>query len=465
MTRSRLFVLLPLLTAAFSAAAYAQQQMPAEMAAAASIQIEPALPDSPEKPAAQTAPAQDKAAAPAESKAVSAVDIAAVEWGFFKATCETKDKDVLGDILPQLSGWLRTYPDNEFADEALLLKANLHLKLGDYRSAVLDLLKLMQEYPGSESFAAASQLLSITADKEMSKKEKPVLLDISKAAGVSGRAEKLAFVLAEMAARFGKDFFRPLAAEFSEFLVRFPAYAGRDGLELALGNLYSLNKEYLSARLAYDKVIYVYPSSPLMAKTKKLLADVLAENINDDLAAIKVYKDITEQFPGTPEAWAAYLQLPKLTEKKKQYPLAIEVYENIIKLYPDKAEAREAFRSEARVLREELGKPAEAIAVLNRLADKYKDDKVVEELYLAAKIAKKDMKDLDAEIKSYDRIASDYAGGKEAPKALLEAGQAYEGAKNIDKAKEYYEKIVKEYPEDAMRKKADKYLAALAPKL
>jgi TolA-binding protein len=462
---SLVFTFLALSFSAFFSAAASAQQMPAEMAAAASTQIEPALIEPVEKNAELPIIAPGSAAAPAApavSKPVSADGLAAIEWDyFFKTSGESKDEDVLEAILPQLTAWLRTYPDNEFADEALLLKVNLNLKLGDYKSAVLNLIKLNQEYPGSESGAAASQLLSITADKKMGKKEKPVLLEISKAAGFTGRAEKLAYVLTEMSARFGQDFYAPLTAEFADFFVRFPSYAGRDALELALGQLHSQKKEYLQARLAYEKLVHVYPGSALMARAKRLLGDVLAENINDDLAAIKVYRDITENFPGTPEAWAAYLQLPKLTEKKKQYPLAVEVYENIIKLYPDTQEARAAYKAEARILREEMSKPAEAIAVLNRLADKYKDDKAVEELYLAAEIARKDIKDLDTEVKMYDRIAADYAGGKEAPKALLAAGQAFEKNKNNDKAKEYYEKIVKSYPEDSLAKKAQKYIDAL----
>lgn len=474
MTRCKNFVSIAFLAASFliifAAAAQAQQQMPADMAAAASTKIEPALQESPEKPAAAIIDVEPVAAAAvtaasAERKPVSVSGMSAIEWEFLKTYGENKDEDVLEAVLPQLSAWLRTYPDSEFADKALLLKANLNLKLGDYRCAILNLIKLQQEYPDSDSSAAAGQLLSITADKKLNKKEKAILMEIAKAPGVSGKADRLAFVLGEMSVKFGQDFYEPLTAEFTEFFGRFPAYAGRDWLQLALGMLYSQKKEYVLARLAYEKLILVYPESAHIARAKRLLGDVLAENLKDYLAAIKVYRDITEKYPGTPEAWAAYIQLPRLTERQKQYALAVEVYENIIKLYPDKPEARDAFKSEARILREEMSKPAEAIAVLNRLADTYKDEKVVEELYLAAEIARKDVKDLDAEIKMYDRIAADYNASKEAPKALLAAGQAFEKAKNLDKAKEYYEKIVKNYPEGATAKKAQKYMDALTPKV
>jgi len=86
---------------------------------------------------------------------------------------------------------------------------------------------------------------------------------------------------------------------------------------------------------------------------------------------------------------------------------------------------------------------------------------VVAELYLAAEIARKDLKDPDAEVKMYDRIAADYAAGKEAPKALLAAGEVFESVKNTDKAKEYYDKIVQDYSADPMAKKAQKHIEAL----
>lgn len=445
----------------FTVQASAEQQLQEDRPVAAMPLIEPGQSEPVEKQPAPAVIAPEIAPVSGERKAAPAVGLAAMEWGFLKNYGETADEDVIEVMLPQLSAWLKLYPDNEVSDKALLLKAKFNLKLGDHKAAILSLIRLMQEYPGSESLLEAEKLLSITADKKLSKKEKVVLLEIAKASQNPDKAQRLAFFIEEMAAKFGESFYEPLVAEFMEFFSRFPAYPAQDALQLSLGKLYSQKKEYVQAGLAYEKLIYMYPESSLIATVKKLLGDVLAENIKDYAAAIKVYRDIAAKFPGTPEAWAAYQQLPRLAERQKQYSLAVEVYESIIALYPDKPEARSAFKAEARILREELAQPAEAIAVLNRLADKYKDDSAVLELYLAAEIARKDLKDLDAEIKIYDRIVVDYAGGKEAAKALLTAGEAFGKNKNNDKAKEYYEKILSDYPGDPLAKKAQKYIEAL----
>jgi TolA-binding protein len=202
-------------------------------------------------------------------------------------------------------------------------------------------------------------------------------------------------------------------------------------------------------------------------KAKRALGDVLAGNLKEYDVAITVYQDVAAGYPGTDEAWAAYQQLAKLTEKQEKYQLAVDVHEKIIALYPDRKEAYDSFVAEARILREELSRFPEAVSVLNRLADKYKGEKpveVVEALYLAAKIARKDMKDLGIEIKTYDRIAEDFVSDPEAPKAIFAAAEAYEGAKDFEKAKEYYTKVSEKYEQDPLAAKAQKRLNAIINK-
>ena len=91
-------------------------------------------------------------------------------------------------------------------------------------------------------------------------------------------------------------------------------------------------------------------------------------------------------------------------------------------------------------------------------------EKAVEAVYLAAKIAKKDMKDLQTEIKMYDRIAAEYPQDPQAPKAMFAAAEAYENAKDFDKAKEYYGKISDQYSQDPLAAKAQKRVNAIINK-
>jgi TolA-binding protein len=120
-------------------------------------------------------------------------------------------------------------------------------------------------------------------------------------------------------------------------------------LQLVLGNLHLKKEEYLRARLAYEKLIAMYPDSRLLVKAKRSLADVLADNLKDYYGAISVYQEVAANYPGTEEAWAAYGQLARLSERQKKYGLAVEVYEKIIALYPETPAAYDAFQSEARI--------------------------------------------------------------------------------------------------------------------
>ena len=397
-------------------------------------------------------------------KEVDPAALVAAEWEFFKVYGEDKNEDVAAAILPGLTEWLKVYAAADYAPDAQLLKANIHLRLGEHRYAIVDLLKHLQEYPGAESNASARKLFTETINKKMDKKTIVALTEAGKASESADKAERLALFLEKLSARAGVEFYEPLVTEFRGFFSRFPAYAGRDALQLALGDLHVKKEEYVRARLAYSELILVYPGSKLLVKAKRSLGDVLANNLKDYEGAITVYQDVAAGYPGTDEAWAAYVQLSKLPERQKKYALAVDMHEKIIALYPEKEAAYESFKAVARILREEMSKYTESIVVLNRLADKYKGEKALEALWLAAKIAKKDLKDLAVEVIVYDRIAADYDTDPQAPKALFAAAEAYEGAKDYEKAKKYYGMISDKYPEDSLSNKSKNRINAIINK-
>ena len=406
-----------------------------------------------------------KAKAPAAPAAVSKPSVPAgpvlAEWEFLRVKGEDADEDVREHMLPQLTDWLARNPENENAAEALLLKARLHLKLDDYRYALIDLLRFQREYPQAASAAEADKLFAETLEKKADKRSRGQLAEIAKIQEPGDKADKLAYLLEMTAERVGAAFYEPLISEFREFFNRFPLYGKSDELRLTLADLHFKREEYLHAKLAYEKMIRMSPASKLLARAKNSLGQVLSDHLKDYDAAITVYRDIAETYPGTGEAWTAYGRLPKLAEKQKQFQLAVDTYEKIIALFPDKPESYGAFQAEARVLREELARPAEAAAVLNRLADKYTGERAIEALFLAAEIARKDMKNPVLEVKTYARIAAEYPAGLQAPRALFAAAEVYENEKNLDKTREYYAKVIEKYADNPLAKKAQKRLDAL----
>lgn len=384
------------------------------------------------------------------------------EWSFLQEAGSSKDEDTLKLVLPKLDDWLDHNPSYPAAPDAQLLKTRIHEELGCHRFALVDLLKYFQLYPGANGVAEARKLFEEILARKGDKKTRTALEEASSAPATAAPDYNLAGLLKKLSERAGKPYYKPLLREYRYFFDRFPDYPGNDVLHMSLAALDELNGKFLAASLVYMEMTKLYPSSPLLASAKLALADVLSYKLDKYDRAIEVYEDITVSFPGTGEAWAAYLRLPALAEKRKKYDLAVRTYEKIIALYPRKPEAYKAYVSEARVLRDNLNRYREAADVLNRLADQYKDARGLKALELAAKIYRKDLKDTGGEVKMYDRIASDYSASPEAPKALYEAGELFYRQKNAEKANEYFHKIMDLYPGSGEFKKAAGSVARIA---
>ncbi len=405
--------------------------------------------------------AAQKANAPkAPSKAASS---AAAEWDFLKAAAQDKEEGVLELALPQLEDWLARNPENPNAGEAQFLKAVLHHKLGDYKFALIGLLKYFQVYPQGVSLEDARKLFTGIVAAKADKKHRPALEDAAVLPEARDAAVNVSSLLEKLSAQAGEAYYEPLTAEFRAFFNRFPDFAKSDLLRLALADLHRKKGKYLAARLDCEKMIQLYPSSALLARAKLSLAGLLADNLKEYDKAIEAYRDIAASFPGADEAWAAYSRLPALAERQSKYELAVEIYGKIIELYPDKPEALNSYKAEARVLRENLKKFPEAVAVLNRLADKYKGESVkcIDALLLAAEIYRKDLKDAEGEVKMYDRIAAEYEADPQAPRALSAAGEVYSKVKDGEKAREYYQKILDKYPDNPLAKKAEGRISSI----
>lgn len=415
--------------------------------------------------AAEPKAAAPKAAAPKAAAPQSSVGVVEAEWNFLKTAGQDKEEDVLKLALPQLEDWLVRNPETPFSGEAQLLKANLHIKLGDYKFALIDLVKYFQAYPRAASLEEARKLFNDTLAKKGDKKTRPVLTELSQAPETAAADFNISSMLEKLSIQAGEAYYEPLTAEFRSFFNRFPEYARNDALRVALADLHQKKSEYLPAKLDYEKMIQLYPASPLLARAKRSLGGLLADNMKEYDKAIAVYQDIAASLPGTDEAWTAYSRLPALAERQKKYDLAVEIYEKIIELYPDRTETYASYQDEARVLRKELNKFPEAVAVLNRLADKYKGEKAIEALLLAAEIYRKDIQEaagVEGQVKMYDRIVAEYGTDPQAPKALYAAGEVYEKAKDTEKAREYYQKLIEKYGDNSLAKKANNRLTAMA---
>lgn len=406
-------------------------------------------------------PDKDKDISPVDERSFS--EIVKTEYWFIKdAVVNVKDDYDAKALLEKVDNWLNVYHQTEYADDILLVKADLHQRLGDNKRALITLLKHTQSYPNSLLKLVVKDKLTNLINKKF-RRIKDSLFALANADG-EGRVSRLARLFSGMAEQYGNEFYEPLTEEFKALIARNPIYAYRDRLIFSLAQLYCLEGHYNEAVLNYAEIIRVYPNSSITPLVHLATADIYSKQFRNYNMALAMYKQIVEKYPDSEESRSAYKELPRLLERNKKYEDAVAVYEKIIELYPDAPQARDAYRAEAAVLRYELLRYKDALNLILRMADKYKDARTVNDLYTAADIAKWNLKNLDEEIKIYDRIVSDYPNEKQAPPALLAAAQAYEKAGKTEKASEYYNKIVEKYPNTAPGKKAKKYLESAASK-
>ena len=133
----------------------------------------------------------------------------------------------------------------------------------------------------------------------------------------------------------------------------------------------------------------------------------------------------------------------------------MDVHERIIKAFPKTDGALKAFQAAARLQKEKLSSPAEAIAVYKRMAAHFRHPAAFEGLRAAAGIARKDLKDYKLEVELRQKAAADYPDAKETPEELFTAAEVLESdIKDLAAAKEAYQKVADQFPAHKLAKKA-----------
>lgn len=424
-------------------------------------------PESSEKAPAQESPGDRQRAPQAEPQSKTSagdsigLDRARTEWDYLRTKAEDTRSEIAAAILPDLSRLLRSYPDAEFSSEALQLKSGLHLRLGDYREAIVSYLRLIHEDPGSVTAFKTQKALKDLTEKKAPRKLRAFFTEISQAEDGGEKASRMAALLERLTEPAGEFLYEPLAAEFEDFFGRFGVYPAADKLLLALGRLHTLAGKHEAAVLAYGKIPAVFPDSRLNPKAKRLTADVLADDLKEPDKAATLYQDVISRYPENPEAGLSYERLARIEERSKRYDQAVDIYRKIEKLYPNTEAALLAFQGEARLLQDRLGRPSDAISVYGKLADMFKGDPRARALKEAASIAGS-QKDYSTQVELYRRIARDAPETSEAPEALYEAAEICE--KRLDdpeRAADFYDQLALKYPAHKLAKKAKRRARSL----
>jgi TolA-binding protein len=454
----------PLPTAPVPAARATAEPAPAAPAVAEPAPAAPA-PEAPVPATPKTAPTKKQAVARTDATAPLSREQALKEWKFLQETSKDTGEERTESVLFQLNEFLRLNPDWEFSDEARLLKSELQLRRGDYRSAAVDLLVLIYEYPDSHLVFQAKRMLTDVVDRKFDKKMKSLLSDISKGSEATEKPARLVLLLKTLSEQAGDVLFDPLVMEFDRFFCRYPSYTGLDELNVLFGDLQTKKKKYVTAQTYYQKLLALYPESRFRPRAQRSLGDLYASNLKNIDAAVNAYQEVIHLYPRSDETAYAYEQTAKLEEQQKHYALAVEINEKIIKLYPNTDYALRAFNNKARLLREELEKPNDAVRTYQELADMFMgSDGAAEALKVAAALARK-QKNYKLESALYARFANECPTNKEAPDMLFQAALvSEEDLADTEAALDLFNQLTNKYPESKPAQKAEKHINALMRK-
>ncbi|MBI5629779.1 MAG: tetratricopeptide repeat protein [Elusimicrobia bacterium] len=421
--------------------------------------------------AQESAPAEAQAstaAAPAAAAALPAVGSSMVrnaeaEWKFLRETADEERVEVIDAAIEDLDVFVEQHPDSPNRADALFILASLRQKKGDYKPAMVDLLKLLHEYPGSKMSLQAKSAFLDLAEKRLNRKLKPAAGELVRTPEAESAAERLALLLEKLSTSMEDSLYEPTALEIRRFQMRFQDYPGLDKLQWSLAQLQERSAKYAAALLSYRKLLSVYQDSPYRSKAQFAMGSLYAERLRDYKKAIEAYQELVDKYPGSGDVLPALEQTAQLfSEKLRQYELAVEVEQRIVKLFPKTPGALKAFQDMARLQRDRLGRPLEAIETYKRVAEQFRAHEGVQALQSAAAIARKDLKDYNMEIELRRKIAEDFAADREASQELYSVAEIYEGDLNdVDKAIEVYREVSSKFPGTKASGKAESRAAKL----
>lgn len=395
-------------------AAAAAPAVPAEAPKAA----EPAAPAAAEPakaaPKAEEKKAEAKAPEPAKNERLSAEQ----ELQFLKEKARGADSDLQKAVAVDLELFADAHAQADYAPEALAELARLQQRLND-SSALVTWLRIVYEFPSATQAKAARASFLEGAGAKLPKRLKDSVEALAKGAESSDAADRLATLVERLAGPAGDSLYGPALTLAARVDRRFPDYAGGDRVALSRGRLLERPQDWPAALLQYQRLLALYPASPLRPQALWAQGTVLADHVKDYRAAAAVFLELADKHQDSAQATPALERAGQLlADKLKQYEPAVEAYRKLVQRYPGTEAARRSLQEEAKLERGRLGNPAQAAKTLEALAEMFpKHPEAPEALYEAAQIFEDDLKDEKKAVAEYKQVAEKFPGHKLGKKA------------------------------------------------
>ena len=374
------------------------------------------------------------------------------ELAFYKQQAASTDKKLLGALAQNLQSFAARQYDVKETEEALLLKADIELKLKDFSAAAITLLRYKFEFGP----APKDKVAAVTQGLESGKRAAFERL-ANAVVGPSGGLTNLALFLSKATELNLKNSFAPLLAQYEQFFARFPEYEDNDKLQLMLGDLYRQNANPRAAIMQYLKVYEVHPSAKYDAAALRMAGDVYAGDLKDYAQAANYYDRVLKECPASLERGTTYKHMAIMEENRKNYTAAVNYAGQAADIFIKDGAAQKTYDAlyyQAELQESRLKDYPAAIAALEKAAalSANNQDRFAQAKLKTAEIYGKRLKDPYGQITALQAVISAYPSAG----IMFEAAQLYEKTNDSAKARALYQKLIVEFPADPRANKAQK---------
>jgi tetratricopeptide (TPR) repeat protein len=276
------------------------------------------------------------------------------------------------------------------------------------------------------------------------------------------REERLAAMLRYLGGNTEKDFAIPIADACTSFLVSNQGWLQEDVIEHAEARQAVLTDPQV-ALYHFDKVLVLYPASPLRADSMLSMGNVQRKSLRAFDQAAKSYTKLIEQFPESPEAKQAYELLGAMyDEDMRDFPNAIKTYEAVVARYKNDPIVLRALRAMANIQQNKTNQSNRAIESYLKIADIFKGPEGLEALLAAERIATFNTRDWKMAIDINNRIIAFAPQHEEAIKAQFNNASITEDElDDRETARKLYTEFVAKYPNHSLAKDAKRRIDAI----
>lgn len=386
-----------------------------------------------------------------------------VKKNMFARLLTSSQNPIDAELLAEMRRFAERHPELPETAEAYLLMAQVHQRISEYPAAAIDLLLLRAAYPGTPYEQEAIKRLQAMAGDEL-KKQADFLKSLGEKIGsLQGEREaRTAGLLRLLGENPEKDWARPIAEACDSFLSANQGWLQEDQIE----HVWARQAALLDAQSGihhFDKLIALYPESPLHAHSLLAKATLQRKSMHAYPQAAASYNQLISKFPDSAETKQGYEALAAMYDEDMQdYPNAIKTNEAIVARYKDDQIVLRALRAMAAIQQNKTRQPAQAIESHLKLAELFKGDEGMEALLAAERLALFSTRDWAKAIDINLRIMALSPQHEEAVKAEYKNAEITE-EKLGDKtaARALYAEFLTRHPDHSLSKNAQKRIEAI----